>query len=355
MIKVLGLALYGPLAASTRYRLEQYIPGLRIAGIDLKICHLLNDEYLKERYSDGVISWTNVIKSSFLRLLNLMNQDKYDVIIIYCELFSLVPGWFERILIRKNYIYDYDDAFYLKYRNGKFNIANKLLGDKFDIIMKGAKAVTAGNNILSNYAKQFNDNTHYLPTVLDTNRYVPQVINRNSQFFTVGWIGSPSTVSYLNILIEPLSLLGLEGKVKFIVIGGKAPQIPNVKVVEYEWSEETEIMLINSFDVGVMPLPDEDWTKGKCAFKLIQYLACEVPVVASPVGANIELVSNDCGILAASSKQWLNAFRKFRDHPEKRSDLGKAGRVRVIQYYSLHRNLSLLEKIIRSVAADNNK
>ena len=157
MIKVLGLALYGPLAASTRYRLEQYIPGLRIAGIDLKICYLLNDEYLKERFSDGVISWTNVIKSSFLRLLNLMNQDKYDVIIIYCELFSLVPGWFERILIRKNYIYDYDDAFYLKYRIGKFNITNKLLGDKFDIIMKGAKAVTAGNNILSNYAKQFNN------------------------------------------------------------------------------------------------------------------------------------------------------------------------------------------------------
>jgi glycosyltransferase involved in cell wall biosynthesis len=349
MIKVLGLALYGPLAASTRYRLEQYKTGLSCSGIDMDIFYLLNDRYLKERFSGGYISWTNIIKSSFSRIMELLSQNKYDLIIIHCELFSLVPGWFERLLIKKNYIYDFDDAFYLKYRIGKLSITEKLLGSKFDIIMKGAKAITAGNHILANYAKKHNSNTHYFPTVVDIHRYLPDVSKRNTSYFTVGWIGSPSTAAYLSIIIEPLSLLGLEGEVKFVVIGGKAPYIPNVKVVEYNWSEQTEVNLINSFDVGVMPLTDENWTKGKCAFKLIQYLACEVPVIASPVGANIDVVSSDCGILAKNSIEWISAFRKIRDLPNNRRDLGIAGRKRVKKYYSLEKNFPILEKIIRDI------
>ena len=349
MIKVLGLALYGPLAASTRYRLEQYKTGLSCSGIDMDIFYLLNDRYLKERFSGGYISWANIIKSSFSRIMELLSQNKYDLIIIHCELFSLVPGWFERLLIKKNYIYDFDDAFYLKYRIGKLSITERLLGSKFDIIMKGAKAITAGNHILANYAKKHNSNTYYFPTVVDIHRYLPDVSKRNTSYFTVGWIGSPSTAAYLSLIIEPLSLLGLEGEVKFVVIGGKAPYIPNVKVVEYNWSEQTEVNLINSFDVGVMPLPNENWTKGKCAFKLIQYLACEVPVIASPVGANIDVVSSDCGILAKNSIEWISALRKIRDLPNNRRDLGIAGRKRVKQYYSLEKNFPILEKIIRDI------
>jgi glycosyltransferase involved in cell wall biosynthesis len=138
--------------------------------------------------------------------------------------------------------------------------------------------------------------------------------------------------------------------VRFIVIGGKAPVVPFVEVVEYDWDERTELDLINSFDIGVMPLPNDEWARGKCAFKLIQYMACAVPVVASAVGANIDLVKAECGLLASSPEEWTNAFRLLRNGPVYRTKLGEAGRSRVGQYYSLHQNLPVLADVITNTA-----
>lgn len=349
MIKVLGLALYGPLAASTRYRLGQYVPGLASQGINLKICHLLGDDYLRRRFAGGAPSITAMLHASLSRFADLWSQHEYDAVMLHCELFPLLPGWLERALIRQPYVYDFDDAFYLKYRSKRFAVSSPLLGGKFDAVMAGAAAVTAGNQVLGQYAKQYNANTHYLPTVVDTGRYLPRLDSR-SDIFTVGWIGSPTTAPYLAELVEPLSALGHEGAVRLIVIGGKAPAIPNVTVVEIDWQEHTEVDLINSFDVGVMPLSNDDWARGKCAFKLIQYMACAVPVVASPVGANVDVVNDECGFLAASHQDWVDAFRTLRDQPGKRTDMGQAGRERVMQHYSLHRNLPVLASVIRKVA-----
>jgi glycosyltransferase involved in cell wall biosynthesis len=175
---------------------------------------------------------------------------------------------------------------------------------------------------------------------------------RDSEFFTVGWIGSPSTAPYLQELIEPMSNLGKECAVRLIVIGGKAPKIPNVSVVEHEWHEHTELELINTFDVGVMPLADDDWARGKCAFKLIQYMACAVPVIASPVGANVDVVNKESGVLAATAQEWLEAFRLLRDMPVMRKNMGEAGRARVVQHYSLHQNVPKLAGVIHQVLGD---
>jgi glycosyltransferase involved in cell wall biosynthesis len=346
MIKVLGLALYGPLAASTRYRLGQYIPGLTSFGIDLKIRSLLGDNYLRKRYYGGSLPVADILSDTVSRLFDLLQRDKYDVAMLHCELFPLIPGWIEQALIRRPYIYDFDDAFYLKYRSRWFGIGRPILGNKFDSVMIGASRVTAGNSILADYAKVRNPNTFHLPTVVDTTRYLPKLTNRGGQNFTVGWIGSPSTAPYLEKIVAPLSAIGLEGPVRFIVIGGKAPVVPNVTVVELEWSEDTEIDLINSFDVGVMPLPDDEWSRGKCAFKLIQYMACGIPVIASPVGANVEVVSPACGRLASTSLEWANALRSLRDQPKMRVDMGELGRERVVSKYSLHQNLPILAKLL---------
>ena len=349
MIKVLGLALYGPLAASTRYRLGQYVPGLATQGIDLQICHLLGDDYLRQRFSGGALPIGSVLNAALARLADLWRQGEYDLAMLHCELFPLMPGWMERALLRIPYIYDFDDAFYLKYRTGRLGAASPLLGRKFDTVIAGAAAVTAGNGVLAQYARQFNASTHALPTVVDTARYLPRPAVRNGQVFTVGWIGSPSTAPYLSELVAPLSVIGLEGPVQFVVIGGKAPVVPNVAVVELEWNEHTEVDLINSFDVGVMPLPDDDWARGKCAFKLIQYMACAVPVIASPVGANVEVVGAECGLLASTPQEWTDALRAFRDEPAKRAGMGSAGRLRVEEHFSLHRNMQALTSVIRQV------
>jgi glycosyltransferase involved in cell wall biosynthesis len=347
MIKVLAFALYGPLAASTRYRLGQYVPGLASLGIHLKICHLLGDDYLRWRFGGGEVPIVEMIRAGMNRLADLWRQNEYDASLLHCELFPLLPGLLERALMRQPYIYDFDDAFYLKYRRNALAVAEPLLSNKFDTIMAGAATVTAGNHQLDQYASQFNANTQYLPTVVDTSRYLPRYACR-SDTFTVGWIGSPSTSTYLSKLVEPLSAIGKEGSVRLIVIGGKAPAIPNVTVVEIEWNEHTEVDLINSFDVGVMPLPDDDWARGKCAFKLIQYMACAVPVVASPVGANLDVVNEECGVLAATHQEWTNALRMLRDQPSKRTQMGEAGRERVTQHYSLHHTLPVLAHVLRT-------
>ncbi len=345
MIRVLGLALYGPLAASTRYRLGQYVPGLAERGIDLQIRHLLGDDYLRRTFGGQSRPWTTMVRAGWERLGDLRRQGSYDAVMLHCELLPLMPAWVERSLLRRPYLYDFDDAFYLKYRSGRFGPVQGLLGNKFDSVIREAAAVTAGNHVLAGYAREHNPRTTFLPTAVDTTRYVPQHRARGREL-VIGWIGSPSTAPYLAELVAPLSALGNEGPVRLVVIGGPAPTIPGVVVDTHPWSEATEIDLINGFDIGVMPLPDDGWARGKCAFKLIQYMACAIPVVASPVGANVDVVGTDCGVLAATELEWLQAFRQLRDQPGRALAMGQAGRERVERGYSLQRNLPVLADVI---------
>lgn len=349
MIKILGLALYGHQAASTRYRLAQYANGLKEFGIDLHIRHLLGDVYLQRTFEGGSKPWRAMLKAGWKRLGDLCGQGGYDAIIVHCELFPLIPGWVERAMLRKPYIYDFDDAFYMKYRSERFRGLASLLARKFDVVMRGADAVTAGNHILADYSRRHNLNTTFLPTVVDTEHYVSAPHKRGHEL-RVGWIGSPSTAPYLSTLIGPLTELSKEGSVRLVVIGGDAPRIPGIVIEEHKWSETTEVKLINSFDIGVMPLPDNEWARGKCAFKLIQYLACGVPVVASPVGANIDVAQPECGLLASTDAEWLAALRQLRDQPQQAADMGLAGRALVEKNYSLRRNLPILAKVISGVA-----
>lgn len=347
MTKVLGLALYGSLAASTRYRLGQYVSGLAKHGIELQIRHLLGDSYLRRTFNGESKPWLSLIHAGWNRLRDLHGQKQYDALMLHCELFPLMPAWMEQYLLRKPYVYDFDDAFYLKYRNGRFSRLQPILGRKFESVMASAARVTAGSHVLQDYAARHNPKTSFLPTVVDTSRYLPFSHKRGREL-VIGWIGSPSTAPYLSLLVSPLTRLGLEGPVRFIVVGGRAPVIPNITLEEVPWSEDTEVELINRFDIGVMPLPDDAWARGKCAFKLIQYMACGVPVIASPIGANVEVVGKECGLLATTELNWLEAFRALRDQPEYATEMGKAGRERIERDYSLDRNIPVLAEVLQS-------
>ncbi len=350
-IKVLGLSLYGPLAASTRYRLTQYAPGLRKQGIYLEVRALLGDEYIQKRFAGQKYSPFNLLKDYLDRVALLFTQYKYDVAIVNAELFPLLPGLIESRLLRIPFIYDFDDAFFLKYRLERFKKVSFLLRDKFNPVVARAAAVLAGNHYLAAYAKEWNTATQWFPTVVDTARYAP-IPRKRKDIFTVGWIGSPSTSVYLSEMTKPLVQLGTEGKIRFLVMGGFSPDILGVEVVNLPWSEDTEVDVINSFDVGVMPLFDDEWARGKCAFKLIQYMACGVPVVASPVGANLDVINEANGLLAQSAEDWIVAFRRLRDDPALRQSLGEAARKTVEQFYSLRSTLPLMAKTINSVAAE---
>jgi|SaaInlV_100m_DNA_6_1039743.scaffolds.fasta_scaffold06172_2 glycosyltransferase involved in cell wall biosynthesis len=345
MTHVLVLSLYGPLAASTRYRFMQFIPELGNRGVKLDVQPLLDDHYIRARFNNRSAPIFNILGSILKRLKILKKQKKYDCLIVHCELFPFLPAWIERILLKIPYIYDFDDAFYLKYKTNYFSFRSIFLGSKFDAIISGANEVTAGSHALEKYAKLFNKNVSLLPTVVDANIFFPKEKPDNNAFH-IGWIGSPSTAPYLSELIKPLTQLGREIKVIFTIIGGKAPRISNVEIREVAWSELTEVDFINSFDIGVMPLPNNMWTQGKCAFKLIQYMSCSLPIVASPVGENLVVADKSCGLFANDEKDWLNAFRYMNNHPKERARMGANGRNRIIEKYSLSNNISIIERAI---------
>jgi glycosyltransferase involved in cell wall biosynthesis len=350
MIKVLGLALYGVQAASTRYRMAQYVPNLREEGIDLRVVPLLGDEYIKTTFRGERYSAKALIRDYIVRLACLAKQGTYDLAIVQVELFPLLPGVIESRLLRVPYIYDFDDAFFLKYHQERFRRVSFFLKDKFAPVLSRAAAVLAGNHYLADYAIRLNHATTLLPTVVDTDRYV-HLRRELDDIFTVGWIGSPSTSVYLSALALPLAQLGREGPVRFIVVGGHCEAIEGVEVVNLPWEEATEVRLINKFDVGVMPLFDDEWARGKCALKLIQYMACGVPVIASPVGANLHVINGSCGLLASDSDAWLVGLRRMRDDRALRRNMGVAGRQCVEEYYSLRTGLPVMTNAIKTVAA----
>ena len=353
MIRVLGLSLYGTQAASHRVRLSQFQPGLAAVGIDLQIQSLLGDAYLQRSFSGRRPSLRGLLAAYGRRLQDLRQADRFDLAIVYAELLPFLPGWLERQLLQIPFLYDCDDAFFLKYRSGRLRLLQPLLGAKADRLMAAAVAVTAGNTELATHARSFNSNVTVLPSVVDTDQFrpaAPPPTERSDTFFTVGWIGSPSTAPYLQLIVEPLQHLARERPVRLLVVGGPAPAIAGVEVIEQPWSLEQEVPLILQFDVGVMPLPDTAWTRGKCAYKLIQCMACAVPVIASPVGANIDAVPTSCGILAETASEWLAAFRQLAADPELRCHMGAAGRLWVEEHYSLRSALPVLARVIQEVA-----
>ena len=350
MIKVIGLALYGAKTASTRQRLLQYIPDLLTYGIDLKVHYLLDDDYIEKTFSGGSPSILSIIRSYYCRIQMLLKARNVDLIILHCELLPFAPYWFEKILLRFPYIYDFDDAFFLKYKRGKYAYMSPILGNKFDSVIRSARYVTAGSRYLYEYSNFLNTNVKLLPTVINTEKQqYYNIAIKSEKIFTIGWIGSPSTAKYLESIVEPLSIIGKECKIHFNVIGGKAPYIPNIKINEIDWDLNTEIDNLSKFDVGIMPVPDTEWARGKCAYKLIQYLGSSIPVVASKVGANIDVVTSDCGFLVNNCNELASALRVLRDNPKLRIEYGNAGRERAVEKYSLSVNLPIFASIIKKI------
>ena len=351
MIRVLCLSLYGAKAASHRVRFSQYKAGLASKDIEMEIHSLLDDSYITRRFSGKSPSIQRLTYAYVERLCVLAKAKRFDLAIVYAELFPLMPGFIERALLQVPYILDFDDAFYLKYKKGGKAFLGSLLGNKFDYLLRNAVAVTAGSSELMNYALEFNRQTTLLPSVVDTDRLKPKVGRLDPEKFTVGWIGSPSTAPYLEMLVDPLQRFSKLHPLRLIVVGGSSPSIPGVEIIECDWSLEKEVEMINQFTVGVMPLPDNSWTRGKCAYKLIQYMSCGIPCIASPVGANLDVVRASNGILASSSDDWLQALRRLHNDPSLRSELGRVARRRVMRQYSLESALPVMEDVIRSCTA----
>jgi len=340
-MRILALTKYGPLAASTRQRVLQYRPYLEAHGATLDVVPLLDDARLtwlgSGRQGRGV-GLTSLVRSYWRRLCALRRARDYDLLWIQYELFPYLPGLFERLATRTRipYVVDFDDAIFHLYDRHPRGLVRGLLGRKLEPLLRRAAACMCGNDYLLDYARQFCRAGILVPTVLDADHYVPASAPVPPSVPRVGWIGTPTNWRNVAPLLPAiLPIIRRHGAVlRAIGAGAWARPEPGLEVVE--WSEADELAELQAMSVGIMPLQDLPFQRGKCGYKLIQYMACAVPVVASPVGVNRDIVNaQDSGLLAETPEEWVAALDRLLSDPALRAAMGMAGRRTVEAQFSL--------------------
>ena len=349
-MKLLLLARYDQLGASSRLRLLQFLPWLKRAGITCEVQALFSDEMLHTKYRTGRYGLLLTVGAYSRRVWQLIHWRKFDLIFIEKEALPWLPVQMEKALLSGvPYVLDFDDAVFHNYDLHHSAGVRRLLGRRLDHLMAGASLVTAGNNYLSQRALEAGAPwVELVPTVIDLDRYsveprapepdgVPRIV----------WIGSPSTIKYLADLGPALAALAQRHAFTLRVIGGVL-QMPGVDVECVEWSEDSEVRSISDCDVGIMPLTDSPWERGKCGYKLIQYMACSLPVVASPVGVNVQIVEEGVnGFLAGDADTWITRLEQLLSDPAMRGNMGALGRQKVETDYCVQQVAPILVSLLR--------
>ena len=319
-------------------RFLQFLPALASEGIEIEVQSLFDDETLSLKYEQGNYGLATVLQCFVKRISIMRKRNLYDLLWIEKEALPWWPLWLERSMLQGiPYILDYDDAWFHNYDLHRLKLVRQLFGHRLDELMANATLVIGGNQYLTQRAQHAGAPwVEMLPTVIDLERYSkPKIKFEIDKIPVVVWIGSPSTVRYLKILQKPLQQLAQRVPFQLRVIGGEIV-IPGVNMQCIPWSEDTEVENIVRADVGVMPLLDSPWERGKCGYKLIQYMACGLPVVASPIGVNTEIVRADVnGYLASNANDWVYALEKLLLDVDLRKQMGHMGRQRVEQEYCL--------------------
>jgi glycosyltransferase involved in cell wall biosynthesis len=342
-LRVLQLTRYDRLGGSSRLRFYDYQPALAAQNIRVAQAPFFDDDYLRRLYTGLPASLPNILFYYVRRIGSLLSAYKYDLIWLEKEVLPWLPAWIELSLLKKPYIIDFDDAWFHRYDQHRNPIIRWLLKNKFPKLVRNAAIVIAGSPYLADWAQTNGARKIVrIPTTVDLARY--RLAQKQNETFTIGWMGSPSTASYLKKIDGALSqITGTDVH----LVGSGAIDLATPHRVS-DWREDSEIATLASFDVGIMPLESDLWSEGKCAYKLIQYMAAGLPVVASPVGMNCEVVDHGVtGFLASTDQDWVAALQTLRDNPELRHRMGQAGRRIVEERYSLSGNTAILAQTLR--------
>tara|TARA_B100000989_G_scaffold103827_1_gene76076 strand:+ start:20344 stop:21414 length:1071 start_codon:yes stop_codon:yes gene_type:complete len=352
VVRVLLMSKYDRMGASSRLRSYQYLPYLNQHGVDVEISPLFDDAYVKGLYIRKV-SRLQVVLAYIQRLRQIFNVRSYDLIWVEKEVLPWLPAFLELLLLRRTrpLTVDYDDAVFHRYDKHRSALVRWVLGRKIDRIMAASDVVIAGSEYLVERARLAGARRiEKLPTVVDLHRYSLLPIRRIENVLTIGWIGSPGTAHYLLPLISVFRLLHENFTVRVVAIGAKNCAEFDDLIEVLPWSEDTEANLLSQIDIGIMPLPDEPFERGKCAYKLIQYMAASKPIVASPVGENVYVVRPGVnGFLATSESEWFSALSKLCNDAALCERFGQAGRDIADQMYSLSVTAPRLLRLFRSI------
>jgi glycosyltransferase involved in cell wall biosynthesis len=336
-MNVLYFAKTSEIGPSSRYRIFQYVPSLKSCAVDVAVQPLFGPAYFR------LVLWPPVIrlfvKAIYVafrfarRGFALMTLGKADLVVIEGQLFPYLGPAAEWLLTKRyKTVVELDDAIYLTYRHGR----------KIPALLRMSAGAIVGNRTLAEYAGAYTSNVRVIPTVVDTDRFYP--INRRHQPVAsdsespliIVWIGLDYNVSLLDLLVPAFQRLQKDHCVIVRMIASRPYSLPGINTEFRPWSFNTEVADLQNSDIGVMPLPDTEWTRGKCGLKLLQYMAVGIPCVASPVGVNREIISHgQNGFLAANEEEWYTRLTALCRDPAMRFEIGRAGRNTVESDYSL--------------------
>lgn len=359
MSKILFLALHRlDRNPSQRFRFEQYLDYLNKNGFECHFSYLISEKddkvfYAKGHYFSKVII---VFKSLLKRLKEILSANKYDIIFVQRECFMLGTSFFEKRFSRSKakFVMDFDDSIWLQnVSEGNKSLAWLKNAEKTAEIISYADLVLAGNPYLKEYALKYAKNVVVFPTTIDTEEYKRKIKDASNDKITIGWSGSVTTVQHFEFAI-PI-LIKLKEKygniIDFKVIGDANYENKELDIKGLGWNKHTEIDDLSSIDIGIMPLPNDEWSKGKCGLKGLQYMALEIPTIMSAVGVNSEIIQDEeNGFLASSEEEWVEKLSLLIESEELRQKIGKAGRKTVVESYSVLANqekyLSLFKQLI---------
>ena len=356
VISVAALVPYSPhTTPSQRFRIEQWIPHLRERGIEVRVIPFAGPVLTRLMQSPGHV----LRKASFAaaavarRTCRIAFGCLGEVVFVHRAAAVFGPPVLERLLTLRGrpLVFDFDDAIFLPHETEtNRRLAWLKFPAKTGTICRLSAHVVVGNAYLAEYARRFNPRVSVVPSSIDTDRYQPLPVTRADGRMVVGWMGSSTSQSYLEMFAGMLREVAALPNVEIRVVSNRRPDLPGVPVVWRPWSAAKEVEDIASFDVGIMPMPDTQWALGKCALKALQYMAMGVATVASAVGANREVIEHGRnGLLASTDAEWVASLRTLVENAELRARLGRAGRVTVETRYSMRSSAAAFAEVVRSV------
>lgn len=355
--KLLYIAPHRPgRSPGQRFRFEQFMEHLQHEGFEITYSYLLNKLDDKIFYQKGqyLLKILIGLKGFLIRLRDWMRAGRYDIILVYREAHFIGTTFFERRFAhsKAKLVFDFDDAIWLN-DTSEANSNLKWLKnpEKIGKIISISDLVIAGNHYLADYAKIFNQDVMVIPTSIDTNYHKPMPRSRKGPI-CIGWTGSMTTIKHFQDAVPWLKRLKEDyaDAITFKVIVDAPMKWPELGIKSTPWSKETEIKELNSIDIGIMPLPDDQWSQGKCAFKGIQYMALEIPAVMSPVGVNNDIIIEDeNGYLAGDENEWVEKISALIESEGLRTRIGKAGRKTIVDHYSVEVQKTVLSEALKSL------
>lgn len=356
--KILFLAPYPEnRAPSQRLKYEQYYWHLRDAGYNITTSSFINDRFWKIVYKKGHFFTKALftIGAYFRRIYVLFRSPNYDIVYVHLWVTPLGFPIFEHLLFlfNKKVIYDIDDLIYIGEKSGVNGFVEAIKGrSKPIVLMKKAKHVIVCTPKLDEFVRQFNEHTTDISSTINTETYIPKNDYNINGKIIFGWSGSHSTSKYLYLLEEQLKALKSKIDFKLLVIGDSSFNIDGLDVEAIAWNESTEVRDLSRIDIGLYPLPDEEWVYGKSGLKALQYMALGIPTLATAIGANFRVIEHDVSgylIPLDNPNLWIEYILKLHENNGLRKQVGQNARKRVEEYYSIKTNKERYLKILNSI------